>query len=117
MPGARYFKLHESVGVEPPYVTDPKTGEPVANPKAGELQPLAAQKLTVAVPTIVKTGGSTEPIMVAREVELPDPKLGTIADPAERVWAITDPTVANAFSQLDIYREVDPVKSTKAAKE
>lgn len=103
----RYFKLSEDVGVEPPYLTDEKTGEPVENPRAGELQPLIEVKTTIGKPIMA----GNEVIDIAQDVTLPDPRFGVIADADERVLKIHDPVVAAAFADHPYYREVEPLKS------
>lgn len=111
----RYFKLNEDIGIEPDVLVDPKTGEPVANPKAGELGPLVEFKVTVAVPEITKINGVDELIPVAREIRLPDPRYAVVEDAAERVLKAHDPIVANTLAEHPHWREVEP-NPKKAAK-
>lgn len=108
----RYFKLSEDVGIEPDYLTDPKTGEPVENPRAGELGPLIEVKITVPTPAMA----GDEPIVVPQDITLPDPRYGVIADAEARVLKIHDPIVAEQFATHDLYREVEPLKSDQPRK-
>lgn len=97
MTQARYFELLDHIGVEPDYITDPKTGEPVANKAAGELQPLQHETVNVSVPTMV----GNELIPVAQGVTVN-------AIPGTRILKIEDPLIANVIGDLGKYREIDP---------
>lgn len=97
MADPRYFKLRDDIGVEPDFVTDTKTGEPVENPKAGELSPLRSENITLAVPTMV----DDQVVSVVETVTL-EPIPGT------RILKIDDPLIANAVAELGKYDEVEP---------
>lgn len=96
----RYFRLADHIGVEPSYTTDPETGEPVENPKKGELQPLVVQKLTLGVPVM----RGDEVITDVQAVEIQP------YDAEKRILAVKDPLVANAVAGLGTYEEIDPPK-------
>lgn len=109
MPNARYFRLRDDIGIEPPYLIDPATGDPVANPRAGELQPLQHETLSLGIPTMV----DDELVNIAQPVTIP-------AIPGTRILKIDDPLVANGVAALGKYDEIDaPTKRDldKARKE
>lgn len=97
MTDTRYFELLDHIGLEPDYITDPKTGDPVPNKAAGELQPLKHETVNVATPTMV----GKEILPVARTVTVE-------AIPGTRILKIDDPFVANVIADLGKYREIDP---------
>lgn len=103
----RYFRLFDHIGVEPPYVTDPKTGQPVENEKAGELQPLREFGLAIQIPTMV--GGEIVPVNETLTV-YPD------GDPLDRTIATDEPLVANVLQAHDLFYEVDPPKRSGGGK-
>lgn len=136
----RYFRLHESVGVEPDVLVDgyDGNGQPVEveNPKAGELGPLVAEGLAILAPAIAEDG--VTPILDIRSVEVtPDgayvieDRGGTRArvgladtndkvhDAATRVLALSTPRIIDAVLQTGKYEEISAPKSAqkRSAKE
>lgn len=98
----RYFELNDNVGVEPDYITDPKTGEPVANKAAGELQPAQGWGMNIGVERPTQVGGKIEMVAYGYSVTI-EPIPGT------RIYKIDDAEVAMAVAgQTGICHEIDP---------
>lgn len=107
---ARWFELLDDVGVEPAQLADPETGEPVDNPKAGELQPMKVTGLTIAIPTkVVNIGAEGPGILLQQQSVLIEPIPGT------RMTKVTDPLIANALATHGCFREIDPPKQKDLA--
>lgn len=109
MPNARYFELLPHVGIEPPKLVNDQ-GEPVDNPKAGELQPLQPSTLTLGVPTKVKTTAPGEPdVLIAQQTVTITPIPGT------RITKVDDMLVANALAEHPCFTEIDAPKQKDLA--
>lgn len=102
----RYFELNDNIGVEPAYITDPKTGQPVENKAAGELQPAQRWGLTI---------GTTVPVLHGTDiVETRDVSRVEIEPiPGTRIFKVDDPQVAMALAgHTGICHEIDPPNQT-----
>lgn len=99
----RYFELNEDVGVEPDFLTDPETGEPVENPRAGELQPINDVGVAAAVPRMI--GGELTQDVVRISVQDDGKELEKVSD---RVVVARHPAVAQGLVESGQYHEVDP---------
>jgi hypothetical protein len=91
----RYFKLKDHIGVEPDLIEE--DGQPVENPKAGELQPLVEVGLKVEVPTIVqgKVASATDSVTLK-------------PIPGTRILKVNKAAHANGLLQSGNWDEVDP---------
>ena len=108
MPEARYFELLPHVGVEPAKLVNDQ-GEPVDNPKAGELQPMQRSTLNLAIPTKVANGPDGTQVLLTSQAVTIDPIPGT------RITKVDDPLVANALTDHPLFREIDPPKQKDLA--
>lgn len=122
---SRCFRL-----INPPpehtHITDPATGEPVENPRAGEPQPFLGVGRSYAVPTMV--GGELIPVAQTAYVGVPGflkahrqalPSQLLPVDVSEDGQVITATGVAaQLLAEHDLFEECDPPKrvTAKAAK-
>ncbi len=115
----RFFALANPT-YEPAYVTDPASGEPVENPRAGEPRPFNHWLVTIATPTMVDGDvvDVAEPIVVACDLT-PDAALqahqanGVSIHAVEThengtVVQVDDARLQNVFAASDAWTEVEP---------
>lgn len=101
MATSRFFELDDHIGIEPDYTTGPD-GEPVENPKAGELQPAGNWGLVIGTETVVLVEDEFEKVQDVYRVDL-HPIPGT------RIYETDNPEVAMALAQhAGVCHEVDP---------
>jgi hypothetical protein len=109
-----FLELDEGIGIEPSHVRDPKTGEEIENPNAGELGELRSQGLPIPVP--VQVGNDiAETIQVA--TILPSEQVSAISlvpariIPGTRTIETSSDKIAAAILNLGVFHIADPPKS------
>jgi hypothetical protein len=111
-----FLELGDGIGIEPSHVRDPKTGEEIENPNAGELGELRSQGLPIPVPVQIDNGDIAETIQVA--TILPGEQVSAISlvpariIPGTRTIETSSDKIAAAILQLGVYHVADPPKSS-----